>query len=272
MTSDADFRAMTLLALMVERRVGLHYSPSDRRLLDGKLRDHADQQGFDTLLDYYRSVEYDDPEGARFRALVDALVVGETFFFRERAGLERVVEIVARRAALGLPSRVWSAACASGEEILSLAALLAEAQLLDRVRLVASDVSDRHLARARSGAHTLRSLRLAPEGMPPWITARDRVATVDPGLRARVHWCKVNLVEPAEIAGLGPFDAILCRNVLIYFDDATVMRVVSSLCYALVPGGTLVIGVSESLLRFGSALRCVEQRGTFLYQRPGAPA
>lgn len=268
MTPEDDNHAVTLLALLVERRTGLHYPARDRFLLAGKLRDHAYNQGFNSLLDFYRSVEYDDAGGARMNGLVDALVVGETYFFRERPALERIVEMVRERGALGLRTRVWSAACASGEEILSLAALLANAGVVEQVDLVASDVSDRQLARARNGRHTLRALRAAPEGLPPWIWVSEGVPVVSPALRARVTWRKVNLVDGPAIAGLGLFDVILCRNVLIYFDEPTVVRVVACLADALVPGGSLLVGTSESLLRFPTRLQCVEQRGTFFYRRP----
>lgn len=268
MISDSEGHALTLLSMLVEQKTGLHHATRDRPLLAGKLKDHAELHGFDSLLDFYRSIAYDDPTGARMAELVDALVVGETYFLRERPGLERVVELAADRARRGLRTRIWSAACATGEEVLSVAALAATAGVLDSVDLVASDVSDRQLARARSGQHTVRALRLIPEGLPPWIDAVGGRAVVHPDLRARVRWHKVNLVDRTAVLALGRFDVILCRNVLIYFDEPTVVDVVGSLSDALHPGGTLLVGTSESLLRFSTRLACVEKRGVFLYQRP----
>lgn len=261
----------TLLAMLVEDRVGLHFSDRDRDLLLHKVEDHAGDEGFESLLDFYYSLRYDDPDGSRFTALVDALVVGETFFFREAAGLERVVEHVAALVRVGRRPRIWSAACATGEEPLSLAILLAEAALVDAVDLVATDVSARHLERARRGEHGRRALRAAPEGRPPWLWPDGDRARVDAGLRARIDWRQVNLLDREAIAGLGTFDAILCRNVLIYFEERTVQRVAATLAGALAPDGILLVGASESLLRFGTVLECVERRGTFLYRRPGGP-
>jgi chemotaxis protein methyltransferase CheR len=271
MMSDADFRAVTLLALLLEHRTGLHYPSSTRDILEGKLSEHADQQGFETLTDYHRALTFDDPTGARMDALVDAIVVGETYFFRERPGLEQIVLRVRDRATRGLPSRIWSAACATGEEILSLAILLAEADLLHYCTFLATDLSDRQIARAKAGLVTHRALRTAPDGMPPWLRVVDGRAEVDPAIRARIDWRKVNLVDAGAVAALGRFDFILCRNVLIYFDDARVVEVVGSLTRALEPGGILLIGATESILRFGVGLRCIEARGTFLYQRPEEP-
>jgi chemotaxis protein methyltransferase CheR len=266
-----DPGAVTLLARLVETRSGLHYLEHNRELLTGKLQDHADRAGFVTLLDFYRSIEYADPRGIRLDALIDDLVVCETFFFRERTGLDRIVDLVAARWARGVRTRIWSAACATGEEIVSLAVLLARARLLERADLVASDLSERQVTRARRGVYSHRALRLVPEGMPPWIRANDAgAAMVDPQLLARVDWRRVNLVDASAVAALGRFDAILCRNVLIYFEDTTLVRVVGWLTEALGPDGILLIGAAESLLRYATVLRCVEARGTFLYQRAGA--
>jgi chemotaxis protein methyltransferase CheR len=74
-------------------------------------------------------------------------------------------------------------------------------------------------------------------------------------------------VDPLIVAGLGRFDAILCRNVLIYFSDATVVTVVRSLAATLEPGGHLLVGTSESLMRFGTMLECQERGGAFFYVR-----
>ncbi|MFP2963513.1 CheR family methyltransferase, partial [Myxococcus sp. 1LA] len=98
---------------------------------------------------------------------------------------------------------------------------------------------------------------------------REGRPRVRPELVDAVDWRRVNLVDAAAVAQLGAFDAILCRNVLIYFQDDTARRVVSVLARALVPGGHLLVGTSESLMRFGTALTCEERRGTFFYTKAG---
>jgi chemotaxis protein methyltransferase CheR len=75
------------------------------------------------------------------------------------------------------------------------------------------------------------------------------------------------LADAASLTSLGVFDAILCRNVFIYFSDETVRRVASHLLHALQPGGRVIVGVSESLLRFGTSFECEERGGAFLYRR-----
>jgi chemotaxis protein methyltransferase CheR len=267
MSEEASSQVVTLFAMWIEERIGLHYAAPDRTIFATKLQVKAEEEGFESLLDYYYALRYDDPRSHRLQALVDALIVGETYFFREQPALDRIVEQVAERASGGRRTRIWSAACATGEEPLSVVVLLARASLLDHVDIVASDVSERQLARARRGEHTRRALRACPDGMPPWLQACAGRAVVEAGLRARVRWLRVNLIEAEAVAALGRFDIILCRNVLIYFEEATVRRVVANLSAALAPDGILLIGASESLLRLGTLLTCTERGGAFLYHR-----
>jgi chemotaxis protein methyltransferase CheR len=90
---------------------------------------------------------------------------------------------------------------------------------------------------------------------------------VAPRIAHAVDWRRVNLVDERELAAMGLFDAIICRNVLIYFRDRTIEQVVGNLCQRLLTNGQLVVGASESLLRFNVALTCEEQRGTFFYRK-----
>jgi chemotaxis protein methyltransferase CheR len=91
---------------------------------------------------------------------------------------------------------------------------------------------------------------------------------VTPALGEAVRWRQVNLQSREQVAAVGPADVVLCRNVLIYFSEATAVRVVGRLSDLLVPGGVLVVGVSESLLRFGTNLSCEEHGNVFHYRKP----
>lgn len=260
-----------IFSALIAEKVGIHYEVSDRELLGDKLSARALEAGFDSLLDYYYFLRYDAAGATELDALIDVLVVGETYFFRELPQLEVVIsEIIAPRVAAGQRPRIWSAACASGEEPFTIAMLLAERKVLDRVELVASDISVRALARARAGVYGPRSLR--SNAPPPvfaarWLTVMPDRITVSAELQQAVTWRRINLLAASEIATLGQFDVIVCRNVLIYFDDNTARWVIENLSGALVVGGFLLVGVSESLLRLGTALACEERGGIFLYRR-----
>jgi len=268
----------SILSGLIEARAGLHYAPADQGLLAEKVSERALEAGFDSLLDYYYFLRYDPAGPAALDALIEALTVHETYFFREHEQLRALVDgVIAPRLRAGQPLRVWSAACSTGEEPLTLAMMLAERGLAvgkGGVELVASDISQRVLERAQRGEFTRRSLRALPPGVDGRfldVAPGGERATVRPELRETVRWQRVNLVDAAQVEALGGFDVILCRNVMIYFSDETARRVVESLTRALRPGGHLLVGTSESLLRFGTQLQCEEKGGAFFYTKGATP-
>jgi chemotaxis protein methyltransferase CheR len=258
-----------ILSSLVEERAGLSYTPAEASLLMERASMRAIERGFDSLLDYYYLLRYDPSGIAELDALVESLVVNETYFFRELKPLVALVDqYLAPRIARGEHPRVWSAASASGEEPLTLAMLLAERKLLGKVDLLASDISERALAQARRGEFSGRSLRSRQPGYERWLETRGERATVAPELVRAIRWQRINLVLDEELPDPAhPFDAILCRNVLIYFSPATAARVVQRLGERLVRGGVLLVGVSESLLSFGTSLVCEERGGSFFYEK-----
>lgn len=259
-----------IFSSLIEERVGLCYTLQDESILGSKLSMRAVDRGFSSLLDYYYFLRYDAASETEFELLVNALVVNETFFFREFAPLSLLVSaFVAPLVAAGKDVRIWCAACSTGEEPLTIAMLLEQRGLLGTVELIASDVSSAALAKARSGQYGRRSLRTvaAPELCDKWLTVREQAVTVHPTLGRAVSWRQLNLLDQAAVRAIGPVDFIVCRNVLIYFRDATASRVVSSLADQLRPGGALLVGISESLLRFGTSLTCEESAGVFLYRK-----
>lgn len=259
-----------LFSRLVEETAGITYGANDRELFAQKVADHALEVGYDSLLDYYYHLRYGDADGVERRRLIEALLVNETYFFRELPALLALVDhhladVVRQRGR----ARVWSAGCSSGEEPYTLAMLLDERGLLGAVEILATDLSTTALARAAAGRHSPRALR---EGHPVGLAARylevsPQGVVVAPKIRAAVAFSRVNLVDDEAIARLGTFDAILCRNVLIYFPDERIIHVVERLAAALAPGGLLAVGVSESLLRFGTALVCEERAGSFFYRK-----
>ncbi len=270
-TTAAQRSIFAILSALVQERAGLHYGSGTEDLFLERVSVRSQDVGFESLLDYYYFLKYDASGAEELDRLVDGLVVNETFFFREleplRVLVTELVEPLVRR---GERPRIWSAACATGEEPLTLAMLLADAGLLDSVDLIASDISTRALDRARNGNHSKRSLRDVPDdGLTArWIRGEDGRPLVAPRLRAAVDWRRINLCDAAAVRAVGRCNVVLCRNALIYFDDATVVRVVDSISSVLVPGGALFVGISESLLRFATSLQCEERKRVFFYRKP----
>jgi chemotaxis protein methyltransferase CheR len=268
MLAPVSPQVLGLLSGLVEERTGIEYEARDYQLFGDKVLTRAQEAGFESALDYYYFLRYDASATAEFDALVEALVVTETYFFREAGPLHTVVEqILVPAARRGARPRVWSAACASGDEPLTIAMMLDEAGALSSTEIVASDLSLGAHRRARERGFGPRSLRSLPHGAHRWLRLEGDRAFVDSRLLDSVDWRQVNLTQPADVAALGTFDVVVCRNVLIYFSDETIQRVVRTIEGQLRPEGRLLVGVSESLLRFGTLLECEERGGAFLYRR-----
>jgi chemotaxis protein methyltransferase CheR len=260
-------QVFSILSGLIEERLGLHFGPEYLDLLSEKMGPRALERGFESLLDYYYFLRYDAGATEELAALADALTVNETYFMREVQQLRALVgtwlEPIIRE---GGSPRVWCAACSTGEEPISLAALLDERGLLDRVSILASDISARALNIAEHGSYGPRSARALPV-LPSWLTQSESGLRVDSRLREAIRFKRINLLDETQVAALGTFDAILCRNVLIYFRDDTIQGVIDRLQQALTPRGTLLVGASESLMRLGTSLSCEEHGGAFFYRK-----
>jgi len=266
--TDLTPQLFAVFAGLVEQRAGLHYAAADRELFASKLIAHAAERGHDVLLDYYYQLRYDDEHGVEIASLIEALLVHETYLFRELAALSELVDgHVMPIVQTGKRARVWSAACSTGEEPYTLAMLLDARGALEAVEILATDISPAAVDRARCGVLGRRSLR---DSYPAELVARytevhgGSVAVI-PRIRQAVRFQTLNLVDPLP-PELGKLDAILCRNVLIYFRDEQILRVIDQLADHLAPGGLIAVGVSESLLRFGTRLACEERGGSFFYR------
>jgi chemotaxis protein methyltransferase CheR len=264
-------QVFAILSALIEERIGLSYGIDERTLLQSKVSGRALEAGFDSILDYYYYLRYDDQSGAEFQALAESLVVHETYFFRELDALQVMIsEFVVPAIQAGRKPRIWSAACATGEEPLTVAILLAERGLLPQVELLATDVSQAALGAAQRLTRGRRALRQLPRGIDVerWFDVRDEQISLRYDLARSIQWQALNLLDDAAVARVGQVDVVLCRNVLIYFREETVSRVVARLCDRLAAGGCFLVGVSESLMRLGTGLHCEERQGVFIYRKP----
>ena len=212
------------------------------------------------LLDRLRAADR-----AAIAALVEHSVVGETYFYRhpeQLAALQR--HLFARPG----PLTVWCAGCATGEEPYSLAmALLEGGRAGAGDRILATDVSERALERARGGVYGSWSLRRLPaELLGRYLGGDGEARGVVPRVREMVSFACHNLVTDPPPAS--PFDLVACRNVLIYFDPVVAAAVVYRLLGAVRPGGFLALGPVELSLAAPLAVEWVEAFGATLLRRP----
>jgi chemotaxis protein methyltransferase CheR len=218
------------------------------------------------------------PADAELRWLIEAFTIGETTFGRDPEQLAGVADALRQRGAGGRRLRVWSAACATGEEAFTLAMILAEAELAGEVR--GTDLNEASVAAARNGGpySTYRLMPLSPAARQRWFRADGQVWSVNHALRQRVTFGVHNLLAPA-LTIEGGWDAIVCRNVLIYFSPETAAQVIERLVGALAPDGLLFLGASDPTLGLGPAVRRVSVGSRVAYRRaaeveraPAAPA
>ena len=270
--------AFVLLRDLIERRTGMYFDDAKRPLLADKLSELVTSYGLTSFLDYYYLLRYDSAADEHWSRLADRLAVPETYFWRQSEQLDALARVVApahfsRHG--DRPLRIWSAACCTGEEPLSIAIALAEAGWLDRrpVEIVGSDASRAMLDRARRGVYGERAFRqLPPDLKRKYFTYDGNGAWRPDGLlSARIQWRSANLADRAQTAPLASADVIFCRNVFIYFSDAAIRNVVDAFADYMPDDGHLFLGASESLTRLSQSFDLVEIERGFAYVKSGRP-
>ena len=274
MSIDADGlgirpAAMTLLRDLVHERTGVFFDDQRIGSMGDRLAPLVANQGFDSFLDYYYLLKYDAAAVSEWGRVMDALAVPETYFWREidqlRAVVDHVVPALLR--SLTRPVRIWSVPCASGEEPLTLAMLLAERGLTGNVELYASDASPAALDSARAGLYRERSFRSLPwELRDRYFTAEGTRWRIDPGIHQQVRsWTVVNLADATQVAAHANADVIFCRNVFIYFSEDAIRRVVEAMADRMPMPAYLCVGASESLLRITDRFELEQVAEAFVY-------
>lgn len=202
-----------------------------------------------------------DEARARERELwVESLTTHETYFFRESDQFEHFQTFAADRASPNRDFTVWSAACSSGEEPYSLAMVLADTPAVSRWTVFGSDIAPATVRGARRGHYLYRRMERLPEGYLQRFFLRGKgpqrgTVLVRPEVRHRCRFEVINLTEP--MGGIGSFDAIFLRNVLIYFQPDMQQVVAERVLNCLRPGGLLFVGASESLQGMGLNIEMV---------------
>ncbi|MDB5069366.1 MAG: methyltransferase, CheR-type [Candidatus Eremiobacteraeota bacterium] len=246
--SDGEF---VVLRDLIRERFGIWYDDQKRFLLLSRLSTRLAKRGFETYDAYVRFLRFDSRREEEWSDLASALSNNETYFFRERAQLKALAahildEFLKRSSRV----RLWSSACSSGEEPYSLAMTLLETgKITDAMLSIrATDISSRVLELADKGFYRALSFRATePAMIQKWFHPQGDGFVIDDRIKRLVSFARLNLLEAQRVAAEGPFDAIFCRNVLIYFDKPTQKRVVESFAKALRPGGYLFLGHAESL-------------------------
>ena len=256
MISD-DF---TFLARLVHRRAGIVLTQSRRALIERRLAHVLPRFGLKDMAQMMRELRLG--QEALAGAVTEAMTVNETSFFRDpdlfgRLGRDILPALLEQRG----PQkrlRVWSAACAAGQEAYSLAMMLDSLGLAAEgwsIDLIATDISAEAVARAERGHYSFFETQrgLSDGDLAVWFRAEAGGYTVAPHIRRMVTFRRFNLLD--SYGWLDDLDLVLCRNVMIYFDAATKASVLERIADTMAPEGVLVLGDAESARTLNSLYR-----------------
>lgn len=241
------------VADLVRRRSAIQLDAGKEYLVESRLLPLARVAGLVDVEAYVRALRT-APHPAPIEAVVEALTTNETSWFRDGQPFEALVQhvmptVLGDRPGLGgLPVRVWSAACSSGQEPYSIAMALADVLPVQQLRIIATDLSQQMLDRASSGRYTQLEIN---RGLPVTHLVKHFSRSgaewqIAAELRSAVTFQRHNLLD-APPAG-GPFDVVFLRNVLIYFDLATKRDVLRRVTQVMRPGGFLLLGAAETTI------------------------
>jgi chemotaxis protein methyltransferase CheR len=252
-----------VISSLAREQFGLELGVGKEQLVSARIGKLMRRLGFTRFRDYYHHVE-SDGTGAALVELTDALTTNHTSFFRERAHFDFLVEQVFSQWRGPGPLRIWSAACATGEEPYTIALTAREhlgAENPNLPQILATDISTRALETATKGiyksdrfqgepASWLRKHLLRGEGQwEGWYRMRPEILRM-------IEFDRINLIE--SFPDVGRFEVIFCRNVMIYFSRATQEQLVNRLSACLKPAGYLFVGHSEGLTGMKHGLEHVQ--------------
>lgn len=252
---DREFR---LFREMIHSIAGISLSDAKKAMVSGRLAKRLRHHGLTSYGDYFRLIEQGDR--GELQVAVDLLTTNETYFFREPKHFDFLRERLHALRSSGRAVRIWSAASSSGEEPYSIAMTMAECLGDAPWEVIGSDISTRVLERAREGIYTNERMKgmlphLAPEYFLKGVGGQAGKFQVVPELRSRVRFMQINLNAP--LPGIGKFDFIFLRNVMIYFDTPTKKQVIARMLPLLRPQGYFLVGHSETLNGIATGLTTI---------------
>jgi chemotaxis protein methyltransferase CheR len=259
------------------RRTGMSFDDAKRYYIDRRLAERIAATKSGSFQSYFVMLRSDVEH--EIEHLVNAFTVNETYFYREdhqlRCMTSNLLGEITRRKRVGDTIRIWSIPCSTGEEPYSIAMWLMENwSEVDNynIEIVASDIDTRALKAAAEGVYGARALmRLSRDVVDRYFERieGDQVR-IDPGLRNSVQFTRVNLVDGQDMARYRDFDIVFCRNVLIYFDDASRRIAAENLYDCLRRGGYICLGHSETMSRISPLFSVCRFPEAIVYQRPEA--
>jgi chemotaxis protein methyltransferase CheR len=271
--TEEEFRK---LCEFLYRRTGMVFTEPKRYYVERRIVERMTATHSSSFEDYFARLRADLL--GEIEHFVNAFTVNETYFYREDHQLVCLTaNLLAERLKVkprGEPIRIWSVPCSSGEEPYSIAIWLLENwPLVDQhdIEIVGSDIDTAAMMLARAGAYGKRALmRLPSQLVEKYFMPDDSGESwqIIDDLRQSVQFTAANIVNRAECMLHGRFDVVFCRNVLIYFDDASRRIAAENLYENLHPGGFICLGHTESMSRISPLFDVARFADAIVYQRP----
>ena len=261
---------LALLNEFFTSRFGLHFPEHKREILESRLLPRLQANRLHRFIDYYLLLQYDDRE---MEPLTQAITNNESYFFREIGQFEALDQdrLQELRQAGGQGLRFLSAGCSSGEEPYTLNIFLRGMPFVDKstLHIDAMDLDAERLALAQRAIYRPGSLRtLSPEQVERYFVQHDEMSfELRPSYREGVHFSQGNIVDPATYPTASGYDAIFCRNVLIYFSETAIQQTIETFAEVLRPGGLLFLGHSESIIGLTKSLQAERLGNCIAYRR-----
>ena len=259
------------------RRTGMSFTEAKRYFIDRRLEDRMTATGSSSFQAYFSLLRADADH--EIEHLINSFTVNETYFYREdhqlRCMTSSLLDVITSQKKPGGTVRIWSVPCSTGEEPYSIALWLMENwPQVDsyNIEIIGSDIDTRALKAAAEGIYGDRALmRLSPDLIDRYFRLVAHGGhQIDEGLRNSIEFTRANLIDSKDMAPYRDFDLIFCRNVLIYFDDASRRLAAENLYDCLRPGGYICLGHSESMSRISPLFRVARFPDAIVYQRPEA--
>jgi len=264
-------KVFVILRDLIHETTGHFYEQDKADILAEKLSHRVLELNFGSFLDYYYLLKYGPDAEKEWPHVLNALSVQETYFGREMVQIDSFVSKILPqyvRDAPYKPVEIWCAACATGEEPLTIAIALNESGWFQRIQvnITATDASSTAISKAARGLYRERSFRVLSEPLrEKYFRASEHGWQIDPSLGSRVHFACANLVAPETAAMYGRVPFIFCRNVFIYFSDVAMQQTLDNFAKNMTRPGYLFVGASESLLRLNTEFELQSVGDAFAY-------
>jgi chemotaxis protein methyltransferase CheR len=260
-------------------KAGLYFETNKIYLMKKRVQKRLETLDIDDVTEYYNLLKYKDRQGLELQKLLNLLTTNETYFYREDNQLKAftghcLTQIMAGEEKKRLKKiKIWSAGCSSGEEPYTLAIMLRERGLQHKswkIEIIATDIDTNILEMAQKGVFHNRSVRFLP---PHLLKKYFRPSggehhILEPIIKNMVQFRHLNLADNLHMRLMRFFDFIFCRNVLIYFNDASRRIVMANFYDSLNPGGYIYLGHSESVTRLSSAFTIERAGGLIVHRKP----